>query len=960
MLAALITTKLNIPQVRSNLVTRPRLMEKLNGGLARRLTLVSAPPGFGKTTLIASWVESLRLQVEGNIDKPSTFNIQPVTVAWLSLDEGDNDPVRFFAYFVAAMQKIDPTLGQGIQSLLSTPPIPPLEALVAGLVNDLAGTSKVIILVLDDYYLIRNELVHKALQYFIEYQPSNVHLVLVTREDPPLPLPRLRARGEILEIREGDLRFSTEETAAFLGRSMGLNLSKEAITGLVDRTEGWIAGLQMAGLSLQQGGDADHFVASFQGDDRYVMDFLMEEVFHRQSSEIQQFLLNTSILDRLCASLCDAVLGDNPPAPYPLSPVPFSSSQETLEYLERSNLFLLPLDGKRAWYRYHHLFADLLRYRLQRQFPERLTEQHSRASRWYAQVGEPDEAMKHALAIPDRLLAADLAEQYLLHMIGGSRIATYLQWVQSISEELILSRPYLCVGCAWAYLLTGQGDAAGRYLIAGEAALPHYEPLYSTPDGRLITNEEVRGQLVAIRAYAARSQGDFLKAIELSNQALEYMPPTAFAVRCVLAFNLGLLYLENGEPARAREACLEAYEIAQKSEENLHIALSALSVLAGIATRAGMLSEAIGYGNRAIQLGSGGSARAMPNPAVGYAHGWLLEVHYQRNEMDAAQAHLKNALEMIEKLGSPETMIYAYLYQIMLVLARGDLSEAGSWVRRVEELIQAHPPGEAIRTEWIAVKGKYLLARGDSTAAARWLEALDVRAGDLLESPMSGRDQARQLQTRLPIYLLLGRVLLAQGAFDQATSLLERVSALAETGQNVAVLIEALVFQALAAHARRGEATQALSYLERALQEGAPEGYVRPFLNAGEALMPLLRRAIIQGDRSGYAQKLLAELVEQEHQLAGMPPLPSAQGGSPDYPGGLVEPLTDREKQVLRLLAAGLTSTDVAQELVISINTARSYIKVIYQKLGAHSREEAIDRARRYGLVKTPYLNPPH
>jgi LuxR family maltose regulon positive regulatory protein len=948
MSAPLLATKLSPPQVRPNLVPRERLHQKLADGLTRRLTLVSAPPGFGKTTLVAEYLHSA--------NRP---------YGWLLLDEGDNDPARFIAYLLAMLNQTHPGIGQDIQPILGAPQMPSIEPLIASLINDLALAPEGLVVVLDDYHTIRNEAVHAATRLLVERLPQHVHLVLVTREDPPLPLPRMRARGELIEIRAADLRFSLEEASIYLLQSIGQVLSSQAIADLFTRTEGWIAGLQMAALAIQslpnQWNEAgiETFIASFHGDDRFIMDYLLDEVFRRQPLELQDFLLRTSILDQMSASLCAAVLGTGEEDGKESGVTELlADCQQTLEHLERANLFTLPLDNRREWYRYHPLFADLLRYHLQRQHPQSVAELHRRAGRWYAQAGFPDEAMQHAQAASDPAMAADLAEQYLLQRIGGSQIATYLNWIQHIPDGLIFRRAYLCAGCGWGFAIVGQVEAARKYIEAGEAALPGYQPVDSLPEGRQITREEVRGHLSAIRAYTDRLLGDFPAAVAHSSQALEMLPVEADTVRSVVAFNLGLLQMEQCQLGEARQSFEEALAAVQRSGENLYVGVSALTLLGSIAMQEGNLRAAESYCQRAIQMGTVGVGKVVTMPAIAYAYGGLVAVYYQRNELAAAHSNLEKALPLALQIGQPGTIAMAQIYQSLLDQAEGDFDSAAEWLQKAAELLRQPAIHDDLWAEYATASCQLLLLRGDISGATRCVEGHGMQPADPQASSKAPDSQSGQIHpqgSRMVQDLMSARILLAQGALEQARARLERVRRAAEAGGNLPVLLEALALLAVASYRRPADIPRALPYLERALNLGSGEQYVRPFLNAGELLIGLLRQAIIQNIQPGYAQDLLAALEGQTRQQAragqpiGLPPDQQAEG----RPAGQswLGPLTERERQVLRLLAAGLSSSEVAKELVLSVSTVRSYMKSLYAKLDAHSREEAIEKGRSAGMV---------
>jgi LuxR family maltose regulon positive regulatory protein len=602
---------------------------------------------------------------------------------------------------------------------------------------------------------------------------------------------------------------------------------------------------------------------------------------------------------------------------------------------------VVSLDNRREWYRYHHLFGDLLRYRLQRVWPERLPELHRRACRWYAQAGDPDTAMQHALAIPDPALAADLAEQYMLSMIGSSRLVTYLGWLQKLPEAVILHRAYLCAGCGWAHVLVNQAELAGHYAEAGELALAHYAPVRSAPDGRIITAAEVAGNLAAIRSYAARSRHDLPAAVEHARRALAALPAEAHSTRCAVALNLGLLYQHDGQPEPARQAFVEAFEAARRSGDNVYVATSALSQMGALAARQGKLREAERLFRRSVRYAADEAGLPAATPVSGIVQGWLVWLCYQRNDLAAAEAHLDRVLQAVGQMGAPETTARAYLYQARLAQARGELDAAAAWLARAEELMQQAPAVRGqVEADWLVFRGQYHLLRGDPAAAATFLTAQGLNPDDLARP-------ANWLHPRLAGYVLLARALAAQAAAPRGDTLLSRVCGIAEAIPDVEVLLRALAQRAAIAHALRGDGRGGLPQLSRALDLAAAEGFIRPFLDVGRDLVKPLRQAIMEGIQPAFAQRLLAHLTEEERTRA-------VSGQASEIlrdAGGLIEPLTDRERQVLRLLAVGLSSNEVAEELVISVSTARSYIKSLYGKLDAHSRAEAIERGRERGVL---------
>jgi LuxR family maltose regulon positive regulatory protein len=923
----LLKTKLAIPFTRPKLVSRPRLIERLNAGLQCKLTLISAQAGFGKTTLLGEWISQLSAGSFHLADgSPPAYSLLPTPkIAWISLDEGDNDPARFLAYLLGALQQVDETIGRSTQAGLPTPqllsvtsaPQPSTEAiesLLVALINDIGEAAVPLVLVLDDYHLIQASPVHQVVDFLLEHQPPHVHLVISAREDPLLSLPRWRVRNQVVEIRDRDLRFTGEEATLLLNEMLGLGLSPGAVELLEARTEGWVAGLQLAALSLQEcdPARAEVFIAAFAGDDRHVAEYLVDEVLRRQPEDLDDFLHYTSILHRLSAPLCDAVLAG----------LGLPASQPKLERLDAANL-LIPLDDKRQSYRYHHLFADMLRQRLERKYPDRLADLHRRASRWYEQAGDVEEAIYHAFAVPDVLLAAQLAERYGSRMINDGRIATVMEWLERIPADIIDTHAYLCLGGAWAFALVGDEKTAERYVQAGEAALSIFETFYDAGEGRVISREEVRGTLTAVRAFCARMRGDVASVIEHSQQALEQLPADAYATRCVLTLNLGLLQLDNWELDAAGQAFGEAFETAVKSEENIYVAVGALNLLGNVLEIQGELSEAAERYRQAIELGS-----STPIASLGYLG--LAEIQYQRNELPAALQHLDKALELAPGASHVEVTISAHLLRARLALAAGDLRQAQASLDQVDSLLQAHASPH-FDTDQAVIRGELYLAQGDIKTLAQHVTGRSLQPAELA----AWAETSRMLWRRLGEYLLLVQLVLAQGQADEALALLESVVTAAEASRHALVLIKAKILQALACRLKRN-ATQAQRCLESALALAEPQGYVSPFLSASQPLDGLLRQLIAQDIRAAYAQKILQALRVPSPDAAFAP---------------LREPLTERELQILRLLAAGLSSTEVAKELILAVSTVRSYIKTIHQKLDAHSRDEAIARGRQLDLL---------
>jgi len=564
MTTPLLQTKLYIPPIRREVVPRLRLIERLNASLRRKLTLVSAPAGFGKTTLLSEWIHAIgarqaagRETIQSAASPFSPPLSSPLRVAWVSLDKDDNDATRFLFYLIAALQTNETNVGEGVLMALQSPQPPPVESVLTDLINEVIDIPGHIVLILDDYHLITAQPIHEALTFLLNHLPPQLHLILSTRADPPLPLVRLRGRGQLNELRATDLRFSPTEAAAFLNDVMGLGLSAEEIAALDARTEGWIAGLQMAALSMQGREDVSGFIKSFSGSHRFILDYLVEEVLDQQSSDIRGFLLRTSILERMSAPLCDAITGR-------------ANSQTILAQLEQNNLFLNHLDDERHWYRYHHLFADLLRKRLGATQPDILPALHLHASEWYEKSGLTAEAVNHALAIDDVERVSRLIAGNAFAMMDHGELATLVARLDALPEEMIKSQPWICVARAWAFIYAGQMDALEALLLDAE------EALWKVPTNDISFDEPIAGHIVSIRAYSIALKGNMPRAAALAREALVYLPEQDLTARGWTASLLANALRWSGDLTGANQAFAEASTISQMAGHN-HVAVNVLS-----------------------------------------------------------------------------------------------------------------------------------------------------------------------------------------------------------------------------------------------------------------------------------------------------------------------------------------------------------------------------------------------
>jgi LuxR family maltose regulon positive regulatory protein len=878
---AIIATKFTIPIPRVHFIPRKHLLERLDkdlwqtDGFTRKLTLVSAPAGYGKTTLIANWGPKFLSLVK------SQNPLQDSSFCWLALDEGDNDQVRFLLYFIEALRRADEHVGTAALAMLQSPQAPPMEILLGSLVNDVATLSVPLVLTMDDYHLIHNPAIHKMLNFMVEHQPSQMHLVLLTREDPPLPLPRLRVRGQITEIRQDDLRFTKKETAEYIHNIVGMELSEEDLSSLDRRTEGWVAGLQLAALSMQGRDDVSNFIKAFTGSNRYILDYLIEEVFKQQTPTIQQFLLQTCVLDRLSAPLCDTVTQS-------------TESRKLLESLEHANLFIVTLDEERKWYRFHRLFVELLRHRLR--LAEELSASllHQRASHWYRDQGFQAEAVHHALAAEDWELAAALIEAANDAMLKRGEVMTLLGWFQKFPEDLILATLELCMSYAWVLLLIGQLDEAERFL-------DHAESLTKDDPSAL-------GDVFSAQAYLARTRGEPQKTIEKSNQALALLPKDNLAARSIVAVNLGLTYWHGGMLNKAETALREAYQTGHKSG-NMYVAVTAKVFLGRTHASRGSLNKAIDQYREVID----GDA---PVPMLALAHLDMGTLYHEWNELAKAREQQQRGFDLTVQSGNVEFQIAAEM-----LLARLRLSE-GAFQAAFQSAIHAYQKSQDFspftQARCASCLAQVALAKGDLEEANHWVEHM----------PADGDAHSFYMF----LNLIKPRLLLAQGKKEAAAAELQACYEKASLEGWGYAVIAVRVLQCLAAD----NADSAFNFLLNALTLAQPEGFIRIFADEGEALIPWLQEVALRGEMVEYVGEILTVMGE-------------ITKASPT--SALVEPLSEREIEVLRLLVAGLSNREIAGKLVISLGTAKAHIHNIYGKLGARNRAEAIARTRELDLL---------
>jgi len=884
----ILATKLYIPTPGPNRVSRPRLLEHLQLGSNNKLILISAPAGYGKTTLLSEWI------YQGEIP-----------FGWLSLDQHDNDLERFLAYFITSLQSIHIEVDEQILNLVESQPDPFIPVLTP-IINQISHTDRHFALVLDDYHLIHNREIHGALIYLIDNLPQKMRLVIATRTDPPLRLAQLRARAELCEIRSEDLRFTTEEATRFLNQNMKLGLMPADAATLTQKTEGWITGLQLAAISLQKHPDKQRFVTVFAGDDRYIADYLLDEALSRQPTHIQTFLLQTSILDRLNASLCAAVTGRK-------------DSQSILVEIEHANLFLVPLDNQRNWYRYHHLFADLLKIRLQQTQVDEVVNLHLKASNWYEKNALLPDAINHALAANEIERIVQLTEEMAVDKMDSGELKTLMAWLDGLPETTFRHHPWLVVARTWALFNTGEYEAVEVNLAEVETIL-----------GKERLSQElatrIRGHLAAIRAYLAELREDAASTMQQAEHALALLPDKDIKLRSFVAIRWGNCLAWYGEHDNAIAAYKEAGEAGKLAGDG-QLAITALSEMAAVQMVTGKLRLAVesitDIKNYAEMLAKKDGRKL---PAMGKLYWHLSHIQHERNKLSESRYYAREAVNICQQWGEKEALVYSLLSLVRTYVAQGETEKADQTIRQAMHIAgQISPKALEKFRNWLVY---YRLQQGKTEEAELWARDYDLRV------------EKRYSYDRLFSVQNMARLLFAKGNYSEAlgivTALLKLV---AEVGAKLYTIkfsvLQAKTFQAL------NQPDEAMDAMEVALSLASVEGNVRSLLDEGEPVARLLYAAAQKGICPDYCQVLLDEFSKQTSGVV------DASGRS----GDLVEPLSDRELEVLRLISQGLTNHQIAQQLILSLHTVKSHARNIFGKLGVKNRTEAVSRARLLNLL---------
>jgi LuxR family maltose regulon positive regulatory protein len=871
---SLLSTKLNIPPARPKMVARPRLTEQLQAGLHYNLILISAPAGFGKTALLSDWARQ---------------NQPRIRTAWVSLDEGDNDPVRFWDYFIAALQKLQPACGEKSLKLLHSPQPPLIEPLLTALINDLAGILGDFMVVLDDYHLIESQKIYDGIIYLLDHLPSQMHLVIASRVDPPLPLARFRGKEMMLEIRTDDLRFNLDEVIKLLSELTIPELSSEDIAALYERTEGWVVGLKMAALSMSGQKDIPGFIAAFTGSQRYVMDYLMEEVMQKQTLEIRNFLMKTSVLERLSGPLCDAVTERK-------------DGRDILLNLERGHLFIVPLDEARQWYRYEHLFADLLRHQCETVYAkEQVAHLHCKASKWYEDNNLPDDAIHHALVARDWETAMRLTYNRCEELRKRGEFSTLLGWLRVIPEGILREHHRLYSHYASFLTSFSQFDAA-------EAILNY---LKSTA----LDDAALQGEVAFSLSNIARLKGDIKRMAVMAEKALSLLPPDSIAMRARATWVIGMTHYIKGLFHEAEKWMTDAYEMAQQARDK-YLAASALNTLGATAHWRGKLENSVEILKKALKV-------AEQTDMMSSSQSFMCKVLYELNNLEAASEYARLSVKATEIGQQGEPTIMALYHQARIYLARGDVAGAISLMESTKKVINHPTVSKLTHARHAANNVIFAIQLHDVEAATKWGKHLAEYADLYPESQY-----------------VPARLLIAQGKKEEAAEYLRDLHERLVQVDAHGLAIGVRVCQALAAETEEA----AREFLTDALIKGEPEGYIRTFVDEGKLLKPMLEKALAKRITPEYTRKLINIIETEERQKLKK----QKKEGAPSTYDSI---LTEREFEVLRLMAEGLSNQQIADRLIISLGTAKNHVHNILEKLDAEGRTEAVARARELKLI---------
>lgn len=896
----LLATKFFVPPPAKNLLMRPRLLERLNECLLPgcRLMLVSAPTGFGKTTLVSTWVANLK----------ATNELRPLSFAWLSLDKGDNDPVIFWSYVVNSIRTHEDKIGKRALTLLQSQPPTKIDAVISSVINDLAEIQDECIMILDDFHLIRTQDVHESLSFLVEHAPPKFHLVILSRTDPPLPLALLRGRGQFQELRLEDLSFSDEEATAYLNDRLSLALPDGDIATLNSKIEGWAAGLQMAGISLQGKADPSRFIQTFSGSNRYILDYLTDEILDQQPAEVQDFLLHTSILERLSAPLCEAVTDGS------------GNAHTMLKYLEKNNLFLIPMDQERLWYRYHHLFAEILRLKLTKKSPDMVPILHKRAAVWYEANGWIEEAISCFQTMNDKQEVARLIEQNALRMIKQGSVSALQKSVRLLPEELIHQRPWLCILLAWFYNSQSKVAEAEPLLNQAENLI---QPM--DVDGPAA---EMLGILYSLRAEIFHTRGDNPGTIETAQKALALLARSTATGYGSALYCLGRGYYAMGDLDHAIQAWSEFIHSYQAS--GIYNAYAPIiSMYCHTLTIQGKLQEVSREYEQAIYY-----MRSLDIDRFfisGNVYNGLGMLAYQKNDIEKAYGYVAEALKQNRRWGNPNAIAVSLAYRAQVQIAQGNFDGAWKDLQELDRIEQTYTPYFDVKSIFLNCRIRYQLAKGDIPGAASLVKDSGLHSS---APPSFHREQN---------HITLSRVLIAQGNFEAANNILCLLADAARAGGRFGRLIEILNLYAVCLYAL-DKTPQALQMLQSSLDLAEPEGYVRVFLDLHKPMAQLLTLALQQRNHLEYIRRLLDAFPPSDLQVP-------KQQRAPDENIDLVEPLSQREIEVLRLMATGLANKEIAQRLSITVRTVKYHATTIYTKLNVDRRSQAIEKARELGLL---------